>query len=127
MINSSLELDLTDHNYPKIRSMLNNNDLHVSVGEIIWSQNKLLSDIDVVLDDLNRRMRQVSNSEDIRVHFAESSPYSKIPKLPDYYRKVSDILVITLISLYDALEKAYHELLQMQVSHVVKGDDENDG
>lgn len=61
MSNVSLEIILNDHNYQKIRSMINNPDLHTSVGDIIWSQNKLLSDMDIVLDYLNRRIRTVSN------------------------------------------------------------------
>lgn len=119
MSNVSLEIILNDHNYQKIRSMINNPDLHTSVGDIIWSQNKLLSDMDIVLDYLNRRIRTVSNSDDsVRIQFNESSPYSKIPKIPDYYHRASDILAQTLLSLFEAMSEMYFNLLRMQVAKI---------
>ena len=119
MSNVSLEIILNDHNYQKIRSMINNPDLHTSVGDIIWSQNKLLSDMDIVLDYLNRRIRTVSNSDDsIRIQFNESNPYSKIPKIPDYYHRASDILAQTLLSLFEAMSETYFELLRIQIARI---------
>lgn len=117
MNNVSLEINLNDHNYHKIRNMISNKELHTSVGDIIWSKDKLLSDMDVVLDYLNRRIKAVSSSDDsLKIHFSESSPYSKVPKIPDYYKKSSDILSQTLISLYEAMSEMYFELLRIQVS-----------
>lgn len=115
----AIELNLNDHNYQKIRSMINNPNLHSSVGDIIWSQNKLLLDMDIVLDYLNRRIRTVSNSDDsIRIQFNESNPYSKIPKIPDYYRRASDILAQTLLALFEAMAETYFELLRIQIARI---------
>ena len=115
----AIELNLNDHNYQKIRSMINNPNLHSSVGDIIWSQNKLLSDMDIVLDYLNRRIKTVSNSDDsLRIHFSESSPYSKVPKIPDYYRRASDILAQTLLALFEAMAETYFELLRIQIARI---------
>lgn len=115
----AIELNLNDHNYQKIRSMINNPNLHSSVGDIIWSQNKLLLDMDIVLDYLNRRIKTVSNSDDsIRIQFNESNPYSKIPKIPDYYHRASDILAQTLLSLFEAMSETYFELLRIQIARI---------
>lgn len=115
----AIELNLNDHNYQKIRSMINNPNLHSSVGDIIWSQNKLLSDMDIVLDYLNRRIKTVSNSDDsLRIHFSESSPYSKVTKIPDYYRRASDILAQTLLALFEAMAETYFELLRIQIARI---------
>ena len=125
MSNVSITIDLKDHNYQKIRSMISDENLHTSVGDIIWSQNKLLSDMNNVLDYLNRRMQIVSTPDDsVKIHFLETSPYSKVPKVPDYYRTVRDILVQTLLSLFDAMSEMYSELLRLQVNSAAKQDKE---
>ena len=91
----AIELNLNDHNYQKIRSMINNPDY------------------------LNRRIKTVSNSDDsLRIHFSESSPYSKVPKIPDYYRRASDILAQTLLALFEAMSETYFELLRIQIARI---------
>ena len=115
----AIKVNLNSHNYQKIRNMIDNPNLPYSVEEVIWRQTKLLLDMDGILEYLNRRIKTVSKSdESIRIHFSESSPYSKVPEIPDYYKEVPDILAQTLLALFEVVSETYYELLQIQLARI---------